>query len=185
MRRRPRSPNAEELALWQDKMRDVERRRPAREPAPAKPEPSPAAPVPPSLPPFRIGERPKAVPPPQPKPSAPAMDAKTHERLKRGKLRPERKLDLHGMTLDEAHPTLIRFVLSCHAEGCRLVLVVTGKGRERPDDGPIPRPKGLLRHHVPGWLRNAPLRAVVLDVVDAHIRHGGGGALYVYLRRKR
>ena len=115
-----------------------------------------------------------------------AMNAKTFTRLKRGKLRPERKIDLHGMTLAEAHPALERFIRRAHGEGLRLLLVVTGKGRSgRDEGGPIPTPRGLLRHHVPGWLAAPSLRPHVLQVTDAHARHGGAGAYYVYLRRSR
>ncbi|WP_116132854.1 Smr/MutS family protein [Tropicimonas sp. IMCC34043] len=111
------------------------------------------------------------------------MDRKTFQRMKRGKLSPERTLDLHGMTLAQAHPALIRFILRAHGERLRLVAVVTGKGKLRDDDGPIPTPRGVLRHHVPGWLQAPPLGGVVLQLTDAHQSHGGGGAYYVYLRR--
>ncbi|WP_299817395.1 Smr/MutS family protein [uncultured Jannaschia sp.] len=111
------------------------------------------------------------------------MDAKAHKRMITGKLRPEGKLDLHGMTLDQAHPELARFILMSHAAGKRLVIVVTGKGKSRPVDGPIPTRPGVLKHQVPQWLRMAPLASVVLQVSEAHRRHGGSGAYYVYLRR--
>ncbi|MEM9797621.1 MAG: Smr/MutS family protein [Pseudomonadota bacterium] len=113
------------------------------------------------------------------------MDAKTNRKMMAGKLRPEGKLDLHGMTLDVAHPALTRFILGAHAQGKRLVLVVTGKGKVKPSDGPIPARLGVLRHQVPQWLRMAPLASVVLQVSEAHRAHGGGGAFYVYLRRLR
>lgn len=113
------------------------------------------------------------------------MDKKTYGRLKRGKLIPEAKLDLHGMTMDQAHPALTRFILSAQASGKRLVLVVTGKGKHRDDGGPIPTRLGVLRHNVPHWLAQAPLAQAVLQVSEAHLRHGGGGAYYVYLRRQR
>lgn len=114
------------------------------------------------------------------------MDKKVFGRMKKGKLRPERKIDLHGMTLDRAHPALSRFIIAAHADGCRLVLVVTGKGKKKKDDyGPIPTPRGVLRNQVPQWLRMAPLGALVLQVTDAHVSHGGAGAYYVYLARRR
>ena len=108
-----------------------------------------------------------------------------HQQMTRGKLVPESRIDLHGMTLGEAHPELVRFVLSAHGAGKRLVLVITGKGKERDDEGPIPRRVGVLRHQLPHWLSQAPLRGIVLQVTPAHYRHGGGGAFYVYLRRPR
>ncbi len=113
------------------------------------------------------------------------MDQKKFARLKRGKMKPEAKLDLHGMTLDQAHPALTRFILAAQSSGKRLVLVVTGKGKDRDDGGPIPTRLGVLRHNVPQWLAQPPLAQVVLQVSEAHLRHGGGGAYYVYLRRMR
>jgi DNA-nicking Smr family endonuclease len=66
----------------------------------------------------------------------------------------------------------------------RLVLVITGKGKPAPDHGPIPTRTGVLRHQVPHWLRMAPLGPAVLQVTESHLKHGGGGAYYVYLRRR-
>ncbi len=113
------------------------------------------------------------------------MDAKAFTRMKRGKLKPEARIDLHGMTLDRAHPALIGFIHSAQTRGLRLVLVITGKGqREDPYDA-APRRRGVLKSQVPQWLRMPPLASAVLQVSEAHIRHGGGGAYYVYLRRVR
>ena len=138
------------------------------------------------LPEFRIGERAKTKSnTAMTKALAPQMDKKAYGQLKRGKLKPEARIDLHGMTLNQAYPRLIGFISDAHAAGKRLVLVITGKGKGRDDGGPIPTPTGILRHHVPGWLRSPPLSAMVLEVTESHIRHGGGGALYVYLRRRR
>lgn len=110
------------------------------------------------------------------------MDHKIHRRMAQGKLAPQARLDLHGMTLAVAHPQLIRFILSCHDNGHRLVLVITGKGKG--DHGPLPTRPGALRHQVPHWLHMPPLTQVVQQVAPAHHRHGGEGAYYVYLRRK-
>lgn len=199
MPRKPRGLRPEEQALW-DRVADSARAMHARRRAPGLTGAPPAAPAKPKpaaaaepLAPFRIGEAAK--------PSGPAhvltpglaeclavqpvrMDRKAFDRLKRGKLSPEAKLDLHGMTLADAHPALIRFLLSAQAAGKRLVLVVTGKGRDRDEGGPIPAPRGALRHQVPLWLGQPPLAAHVLQVAEAHRRHGGGGAFYVYLRRQ-
>ncbi len=113
------------------------------------------------------------------------MDRKAHRAMTRGKLEPEAKIDLHGMTLAQAHPELIRFILNAQDNGRRLVLVITGKGKKGLDDGPIPQRQGILRHQVPQWLRLPPLGAVVMQVDQAHLKHGGSGAYYVYLRRLR
>ncbi len=118
--------------------------------------------------------------------SAPVqMDTKAFGRMKRGKLKPEGKLDLHGMRIDTAHPALVRFVLTAQAQGKRLVLVITGKGKDRDEPGPIPTPRGVLRNQVPHWLSIPPLAQAVMQVTPAHISHGGDGAYYVYLRRSR
>jgi DNA-nicking Smr family endonuclease len=111
------------------------------------------------------------------------MDKKTFQRLKRGKSRPDARLDLHGMTLDQAQGALFDFIPNARARGHRLVLVITGKGRNRDGGGPIPERMGVLRHQVPRWLTGPALGAMVQQVTPAHARHGGSGALYVYLRR--
>ena len=113
------------------------------------------------------------------------MDQRAFQRLKRGRLYPEARIDLHGMTLDQAHPALTGFVMRSYAEGMRLVLVITGKGKARDDGGPIPVRFGVLKHQVPQWLKMAPLGPIVLQVTEAHQKHGGSGAYYVYLRRVR
>ncbi|GGE46353.1 DNA mismatch repair protein MutS [Primorskyibacter flagellatus] len=113
------------------------------------------------------------------------MDRKMHTKMKRGKLSPDARIDLHGMTLDRAHPALTGFIMRAASDGKRLVLVITGKGKDRDSDGPIPVRRGILRHHVPHWLSVPPLSQLILQVTPAHISHGGGGAYYVYLRRLR
>jgi DNA-nicking Smr family endonuclease len=121
---------------------------------------------------------------PQPTTKAkPIMDTKTYGKMRRGKLVPEARIDLHGMTLDQAHPALTRFILTSYSRGFRLVLVITGKGQKDDPHDPMPRQRGVLKRQVPTWLRMAPLNTAVMDVSEAHVRHGGGGAYYVYLRR--
>ena len=112
-----------------------------------------------------------------------SMDKKAFQRLKKGKLMPEAKLDLHGMTLDQAHPALTRFILTSYSRGFRLVLVITGKGQRDDPHDPMPRQRGILKRQVPMWLKMPPLNSAVLEVSEAHLKHGGGGAFYVYLRR--
>jgi len=113
------------------------------------------------------------------------MDNKSFGKMKRGKIKPEGRIDLHGMTMDQAHPALTNFILGAQAQGKRLVLVITGKGKDRDDGGPIPMRNGILRHQVPQWLALQPLSPAILQVTPAHLRHGGHGAYYVYLRRNR
>ena len=113
------------------------------------------------------------------------MDAKAYGKLTRGKLNPEARLGLHGMTMLEAYPVLQNFILRSAQLQRRLVLVITGKGKSKSDRGLIPERHGVLRHNVPLWLRQAPLENAILETTPAHQRHGGGGALYIYLRRNR
>lgn len=173
-----------------------ERRQPITQPKPT-PAPAPRAAAPPSpsafeLRPFRIGEAAGAPAATATLAGSPAetlarhplrMDARTHKQMTRGRLAPEARLDLHGMTLAMAEPELARFILGSHARGRRLVLVITGKGKPGRPDAPLPVRPGALRHHVPHWLHRPPLASVVLQVTAAHLRHGGEGAYYVYLRR--
>ena len=166
----------------------------AAAPGAASRPPQPAVPPPVPLPGFRIGQNAPPVARPSayhPAPTAaerlaahpPAMDHKTHRRMVRGRLAPEARIDLHGMTLATAQPVLERFVLTHHAARRRLVLVITGKGKPGGPDAPLPVRPGALRHYVPIWLTRPPLSGAVLQVTPAHQRHGGEGAYYVYLRR--
>lgn len=134
--------------------------------------------------PFQIGTSARPNPPKAVAPPPIQMDAKTHGKMTRGKIAPEARIDLHGMTLAEAHGELISFILSTQTAGLRLVLVITGKGKQRSDIGVGHQRTGVLRHQVPHWLRLPPLSSVVLQVSEAHLKHGGSGAYYVYLRRR-
>ncbi|MDH2327878.1 Smr/MutS family protein [Cereibacter sp. SYSU M97828] len=157
--------------------------------------PSPETPAPAPKPKARIAPFTLATPAPRPNDIAPSirdqlaaqplrMDAKQFGRMTKGRLAPEARIDLHGMTLSEAHPELVAFILNAASNGMRLVLVITGKGKLKDDHGPIPQRMGVLRHQVPQWLRLPPLGPVVQQVAEAHLKHGGSGAYYVYLRRK-
>ena len=90
----------------------------------------------------------------------------------------ERRIDLHGMTQDHAHATLDRFIAAAWSDGKRMLLVITGKGN-------VGSGGGVLRRSVPRWLAAGDHAARVLRVETAQPRHGGGGALYVLLRRRR
>jgi DNA-nicking Smr family endonuclease len=195
--RRRRLLSAEERALWESIARKADPLHKGRnavpQPAPVAQSPTPVRPVqvPVALPRFRVGSQVNHSRDHDLMASLAEDMARTpvsmHRndltRLKRGKRSPEARLDLHGMTLAQAQPALVRFIIGAHASGMRLVLVITGKGKDRDEPGPIPRRLGALRHQVPQWLRMAPLGGVVLDVMPAHLRHGGEGALYVTLRR--
>jgi DNA-nicking Smr family endonuclease len=119
--------------------------------------------------------------------AAPQLDGGLHRRLARGQMAPDSRIDLHGLTRDQARAALTGHLMGAQARGDRLVLAITGKGRERgPDElAPIPRRPGAIRHDLPHWVSQPPLRALVLDLRAAHRRHGGDGAFYIYLRRMR
>lgn len=191
--------NAEEVDLWRKVAETTERLHPKRTVAEIpsalhKPKPKPKKTPRARLPEFQLGS--KAALTKARNDLLPSIDAqltatpvqmdkKSFGRMKRGKLLPEAKLDLHGMTMDKAHPALIGFLLRAHSQSKRLVLVITGKGKHRDDGGPIPVRYGVLKHNVPQWLRMMPLSPVVLQVTEAHLSHGGSGAYYIYLRRNR
>lgn len=107
------------------------------------------------------------------------VDARTVERLKRGRVPIDGRLDLHGLTQAEAHAALVAAVRSGAAQGRRCILVITGRG----DWGGAER--GVLRRMVPRWLNEPAIRPHVLAFAEAQPRDGGGGALYLLLRRRR
>ncbi len=192
-----RNLSAEDIDLWQKVIETAERLEHIRRPVVEEimpPQVQPKIPAKRPFDEFTIGSRTPSKPSLHNLKSSPAqrmalaplrMDEKAYRRMKRGKLRPDGKLDLHGMRVDAAHSALTRFILSSHASGKRLILVITGKGKKSDESGPIPVPRGVLRHQVPQWLALAPLSAVVLQVTPAHISHGGEGAYYIYLRKSR
>jgi DNA-nicking Smr family endonuclease len=168
---RDESPGSEDNALFRAAMRGVKpldqvRPPPAREtPAPKNPlTPRRAKLLPePGLPPLAIGH-------------AAGIDRASFERLKRGRMEIEARLDLHGLTQAEAHRELSAFIAREFSRGSRLALVITGKGREG---------RGVLREVVPRWLNEPGLRGRVLAVTQAQKRDGGDGSLYVLLRKTR
>ncbi|MBE1236845.1 Smr/MutS family protein [Phaeovibrio sulfidiphilus] len=107
------------------------------------------------------------------------MDAKTADRLRKGRLPVDSALDLHGMTQAEAEAALQAFVRRGWDSGWRSVLVVTGRGGYRAGQG------GILRQRLPDWLNSAPMRPFVVGFTQAQQKDGGSGAFYVRLRRKR
>lgn len=106
----------------------------------------------------------------------PGVDRRTDDRLRRGQMQIDARIDLHGMGQAEACAALREFLIGSYQQGRRCVLVITGKGR----DG-----KGVLRDKTPQWLREGDLAGIVLRAYPAKPQHGGQGALYVLLRRRR
>jgi DNA-nicking Smr family endonuclease len=118
-----------------------------------------------------------------------ALDRRSVRRIASGQVEIDASIDLHGMRQSEAHAALRRFLSSCHADGCRTVLVITGKGgslgKSQASAAAFERSeRGVLRSNVPRWLAEPDLSAIVIGFTSAHARHGGDGALYVTLRRK-
>ncbi len=118
--------------------------------------------------------------------SSKQADKRTVERLRRGKMPIDGRIDLHGLRQHEAYDALQGFILHSYTQGKRCVLVITGKGVQRSGNAPLYDQKiGVLRQKTPEWLGDAPLRSLVLQVCVARPQHGGEGALYVLLRRNR
>jgi DNA-nicking Smr family endonuclease len=116
------------------------------------------------------------------------LDGRTEERLRRGAIKPDAKIDLHGLTEHGAHQALLGFLRTAQARRHKLVLVVTGKGARVASDAPFDmelnyRSRGILKAVVPRWLGEAAFAGIVAGSQTAHRRHGGDGALYVYLRK--
>ena len=204
-RRDPRSLDESERRLWSQVTRDVAplgdgapagddgpvadagatKKRVQTQDAPARRRPhgagvkSPPAPVPPA--------------PPAPHDRG-TLDAGLQRRLRRGRIEPDARIDLHGMTQTQAHQRLRVGIPRLRAAGRRCLLVVTGKGSASALSrhtlhgdtiSPAPERRGVLRDNLPRWLAEPEFRLHVAAIRPAHPRHGGGGAFYVWLRRQR
>jgi DNA-nicking Smr family endonuclease len=124
--------------------------------------------------------------PPAPSPPLAPLGRRLKQRVARGREPIDARLDLHGMTQQQAHSELLRFLHRAQASGVRTALVVTGKGLRKSSSGAgydaDSRP-GVLKRQVPLWLALPEFRLLVVGFDDAHVGHGGEGALYVRLRR--
>jgi DNA-nicking Smr family endonuclease len=174
-RRRPLSD--EERALWSGLARSIKPLRRAKTsttPAPVAlddpPAPPPPAPV------SHAAIRPMAQPA-KSSPLAP-FDRRLKQRVARGHDAIDARLDLHGLTQSEAHAALLRFLRRAQADGAKIALVITGKGGGASE-------RGVLKRQVPLWLALPEFRPFIVGFEDAHVSHGGHGALYLRLRRAR
>ena len=179
-RRGRRTLSAEERALWRGVARSIKPLR-RREREASDEEPDAVAAAPPRPPPLKAKPvKPAAAPrpakPPGPPPLAP-LARREKQKLVRGRAPIDARLDLHGMTQAQAHAALARFLRHAQADGARFVLVITGKGVRAGEPG-------VLRRQVPLWLGLAEFRDAVVGFEEAHMTHGGEGALYVRLRRQ-
>jgi DNA-nicking Smr family endonuclease len=182
--RRKRSLSEEERVLWESIAKQVKplRKRPraakartiealAEVPAAARP----AAVTKP-----RVSVQTASPPKPATPPLAP-LGRRERSKLSRGRMEIDARLDLHGMTQLRAHRALFGFLQRAHGDGLTFVLVITGKGRV----GVAESERGVLRRQVPQWLALPEFRSLVVGFEEAHIGHGGEGALYVRIRRSK
>jgi DNA-nicking Smr family endonuclease len=177
-KRRRAAPTPEELRLWQQVTQSVAPlgRRPS--PGPIREEKEETAPTRPA---HAVAKPPPAGQPPALSP----IDRRTVSRLTRGTVAVDARIDLHGLTQAAAHGRLIRFLREAQADGARMALVITGKGRPAGQADAAGEERGVLRRAVPMWLASAEMRPFVVGFGEAGPAHGGAGALYVRIRRGR
>jgi DNA-nicking Smr family endonuclease len=185
--RRKRALSEEEHALWESVAKQIKplrkKSRAAKTQIVAPDVETPAA-AKPAAPPrlsssARIPRAPKPDTPPAPPPLAP-LGRRERSQLSRGRKEIDARLDLHGMTQARAHRALSGFLQRAHGDGLTFVLIITGKGKMGSESE-----RGVLRRQVPQWLNLPEFRSLVVGFEEAHIGHGGEGALYVRIRRSR
>jgi DNA-nicking Smr family endonuclease len=184
--RRRRALSEEEHALWESVAKQIKplRRKPRAAKAQGalpeaetdavKPVASPRSPSP-----AQMARASKPDMPSTPPPLAP-LGRRERSQLSRGRKQIDARLDLHGMTQTRAHRALLGFLQRAHGEGLTFVLVITGKGKMG-----VESERGVLRRQVPQWLGLPEFRSLVVGFEEAHLGHGGEGALYVRIRRSR
>jgi len=184
--RRKRLLSEEERALWESvtgQTRSLRKKSRGVKPSPASAHPEPLAvktvAPPKQLPPAKMARQPRPEPPPSP--SLAPIGRRERAQLSRGRKEIDARLDLHGMTQTRAHRALSDFLRRAHIDGLTFVLVITGKGRAAAAQSG----RGVLRRQVPQWLSLPEFRTLVVGFEEAHIGHGGEGALYVRIRRAR
>jgi len=185
--RRKRALSEEERALWESVAKQI---KPLRK-KPRTPKASVAATVEEPAVAVKSAGLAKSQPAARPakaarpdKPTAPPLaplGRRERSQLSRGRKEIDARLDLHGMTQPRAHRALLSFLQRANSDGLTFVLIITGKGRTV---GPQSE-RGVLRRQVPEWLSLPEFRALVVGFEEAHIGHGGEGALYVRVRRSR
>jgi DNA-nicking Smr family endonuclease len=188
-RRRKRGLSEEERALWESVAKQVKPLRKklrAAKPHATGIEAEAAAVMPAAAPMPAAAQKPRvsvhAVNPKKPAPPALVpLGRRERAKLSRGRIEIDARLDLHGMTQTRAHRALFGFLQRAHADGQTFVLVITGKGKV---GGPESE-RGVLRRQVPQWLNLPEFRPLVIGFEEAHVGHGGEGALYVRIRRSR
>ena len=186
--RRKRALSEEERVLWESvakQTKPLRKRSRAAKPQLAAPDletpvAAKAAAATKAHPPAKAPRAPRPDVAPAAPPLAP-LGRRERSQLSRGRKEIDARLDLHGMTQTRAHRALSGFLQQAHSDGLTFVLVITGKGRTI---GPESE-RGVLRRQVPQWLSLPEFRSLVVGFEEAHIGHGGEGALYVRVRRIR
>lgn len=113
-------------------------------------------------------------------------DRKTDEKIRKGEMEIEGRLDLHGNTAVAARKKLLAYVIKSHGQGKRCVLLVTGKGLSGSQTSEwYESGKGIIRREFRLWLEDKSVNALILLVTEAQPKHGGSGAFYIYLRKNR
>lgn len=187
--------DAEEQDLWDHMMRDVT---PLVKPLSApssnqdKKPPAPKAERPIPRPQKGHTQKPQkqathhTQPAPRSAPQDPQLDHRTEGRLRKGKIKIDQTLDLHGLNQVEAHASLTQTVKTAYHHGMRCLLIITGKGNKDRHHNPFSSGhRGVLKQRVPQWLEQEPLKSMILKSQTARPQHGGEGAMYLYIKRKR
>jgi DNA-nicking Smr family endonuclease len=179
--RRKRTLSEEEHALWQSvakQLKPLRKKHRVEIPQAVRSETEMA-----SVKPVRPQSAIPVVAPAAKKPATPPLvplGRRERSQLSKGKKEIEARLDLHGMTQARAHRALSGFLHRAHGDGLTFVLVITGKGKVGAE-----AERGVLRRQVPQWLSQPEFRTLVVGFEEAHVGHGGAGALYVRIRRSR
>jgi DNA-nicking Smr family endonuclease len=185
---RRRQLSDEEEALWAGFARSIKPLKAARPVAKTSRKSSATPPVATTPAPAQTRSHPVTPCEPRPASSPPLapLGRRLKQRVARGREPIDARLDLHGMTQQEAHAALLRFLHRAQASGAKTALVVTGKGLRKSSSGDgrdADTKPGVLKRQVPMWLALPEFRPLVVGFDDAHVGHGGEGALYVRLRR--
>ena len=182
----------DESALWKKVAATVKPLVKAKVPlaSAARPTIRPPAPTPRSTAAPAAPVRPATkLPPPRRPHGAATLDGHWDRRLRKGLVRPDLSIDLHGHSLASAQALLDDAIARALLRGARVLLVVTGRLRPGADRLPQmhgdPRPRGAIRASLPDWLAYSPHADQIVALRPAHVSHGGAGAVYVILRRGR
>jgi len=175
---RRRQLSDEEQALWSGFARSITPLRQAKNSGKVATSDNQPASKPAKPPEVELQSQPVKTPPLAP------LGRRLKQRVARGRESIDARIDLHGMTQAQAHAALLVFLQRSQADGAKMVLIVTGKGVRRSERDPT-AVRGVLKRQVPMWLSLPEFRALIVGFEDAHIGHGGEGALYVRLRRPR